>query len=81
MMPRLEMVPLMRADGAFHARVVVARLGSDGIVAQMRGGGVDGVYPVGYVEVMVSADDIELAQEMLLADEVESFYFDEPSNG
>ena len=35
----LRMVPVLRADGAFHARVVAARLGSEGIVTQLRGNG------------------------------------------
>jgi Putative prokaryotic signal transducing protein len=68
---RLRMVPLLRADGAFHARVVSARLGSEGILTQLRGS-VDGPYPMGAVEVLVSQDDLALARELLLADEVET---------
>ena len=70
------MVPVARVAGAFHAQVLVARLGSDGIVTQLRGGGVDGPYPMGHVEVLVSADDLTAASELLLADEVESAFDD-----
>ena len=67
------MVPVLRAEGSFHARVVAARLGSEGIVTQFRGN-VDGPYPMGAVEVMVTEDDLEAARELLLADEVESSF-------
>ena len=69
----LRMVPVLRADGTFHARVVAARLGSEGIVTQLRGN-VDGPYPMGSIEVLVTADDLEAARELLLADEVESSF-------
>jgi Putative prokaryotic signal transducing protein len=69
----LRMVPVLRAEGTFHARVVAARLGSEGIVTQLRGN-VDGPYPMGAVEVMVTEDDLEAARELLLADEVESSF-------
>ena len=67
------MVPVLRAEGTFHARVVAARLGSEGIVTQFRGN-VDGPYPMGSVEVLVTEDDLEAARELLLADEVESSF-------
>ena len=69
----LRMVPVLRAEGTFHARVVAARLGSEGIVTQFRGT-VDGPYPMGSVEVLVTEDDLEAARELLLADEVESSF-------
>jgi hypothetical protein len=69
----LRMVPVLRADGTFHARVVAARLGSEGIVTQLRGN-VDGPYPMGSVEVLVTQDDLVAARELLLADEVESSF-------
>ncbi len=69
----LRMVPVLRAEGTFHARVVAARLGSEGIVTQLRGN-VDGPYPMGSVEVLVTQDDLEAARELLLADEVESSF-------
>ena len=73
-MPALRFVPAIRVPDAFHARVIAARLGSEGIVTQFRGGGVDGPYPMGAVEVLVSADQLAEAQELLLADEVESAF-------
>jgi hypothetical protein len=58
---------------SFHARVIAARLGADGIVTQLRGG-VDGPYPIGDVSVWVSEEDAESARELLLADEVEAVF-------
>jgi Putative prokaryotic signal transducing protein len=72
----LRMVPVLRADGTFHARVVAARLGSEGIVTQLRGN-VDGPYPMGSVEVLVTEDDLVAARELLLADDVESSFADD----
>ena len=69
----LRMVPVLRAEGTFHARVVVARLGSEGIVTQLRGN-VDGPYPMGAVEVLVTEDDLLSARDLLLADDVESSF-------
>ena len=67
------MVHLRTVPTAFHARVLAARLGSDGILAELRGA-VDGVYPLGDVMVFVEEEDLETAQELLLADEVESAF-------
>jgi hypothetical protein len=64
---------------AFHARVIAARLGADGIVTQLRGN-VDGPYPIGDVSVWVDEEDADCARELLLADEVESA-FDLPETG
>ena len=72
--PALRFVPAIRVADAFHARVIAARLGSEGIVTQFRGGGVDGPYPMGAVEVLVSADQLAEATELLLADEVEAVF-------
>ena len=69
--PRL--VPVVRVSNAFHARVIAARLGSDGIVTQLRGG-VDSPYPMGQVEVLVSEGDLDEAAALLLADEVEAAF-------
>jgi hypothetical protein len=57
----------------FHARVLAARLGSEGIVTQLRGG-IDNPYPMGDVEVLVAEADLELARDLLLADEVEAAF-------
>jgi hypothetical protein len=65
------MVCVARVPDAFTARVIAARLGSEGVLAQLRGGGIDGPYPMGEVQVLVSEGDLATAQELLLADEVE----------
>ena len=75
------MVPVRKVSDQFEARVIAARLGSEGIVTQLRGGGIEGPYPMGQIEILVAEDDIEVARELLLADEVESaFDDDEPGS-
>ena len=69
------MVHLLTVGGAFQAKVVAARLGSVGIVTSLRGG-VDGPYPMGDVQVLVDESDLELARQLLLADQVEEVYED-----
>ncbi len=57
---------LTTVEGAFAARVLAARLGADGIVAELRGAAMDNVYPLpGPVEVYVSVDDFEVARDLL----------------
>jgi hypothetical protein len=73
------MVHLRTVHNTFHARVIAARLGADGIVTQLRGS-VDGPYPIGEVSVWVTEEDADSARELLLADEVESA-FDLPDSG
>src|SRR5205807_1691839 len=75
----VRMVHLRTVPNSFHARVIAARLGADGIVAQLRGP-VDGMYPIGNVMVFVDEHDLDAARELLLADEVESA-FDEVDQG
>ena len=75
-MQQTRMVRLATVGTSFHARVIAARLGSEGIVTDLRGN-IDGLYPVGDVHVYVDQEDLADAQELLLADEVESA-FDEP---
>jgi hypothetical protein len=66
------MVHLTSVQGPFHARVVVARLGAEGILTELRPP-VDGPYPVYRpVDVYVSEEEAEVARELLLADEVEA---------
>ncbi|MEY2478104.1 MAG: hypothetical protein QOG87_3419 [Actinomycetota bacterium] len=66
------MVPLVPAQGTFHAKVIAARLGAEGIATQLRGS-VDGPYPCfGEVTVYVATEDLEVAAEILLVDEVEA---------
>jgi hypothetical protein len=70
------MVRLATVASSFHARVIAARLGVEGMVIELRGN-VDGIYPIGDVHVFVDEDDLAAAQELLLIDEVESA-FDDP---
>ena len=72
------MVRLATVGTSFHARVIAARLGSEGIVTDLRGN-IDGLYPVGDVHVYVDQEDLAEAQELLMADEVESA-FDQPDD-
>jgi len=72
------MVLLRTVPSSFHARVLAARLGADGIPTQLRGA-VDGLYPMGDVMVYVVERDFEVAQELLLVDEVEAA-FDAPDD-
>jgi hypothetical protein len=67
------MVLVRTVPNAFHARVIAARLGAEGIPAELRGG-VGGPYPIGDVSVWVREDDFDTAREILLADEVESAF-------
>ena len=78
-MSGVRMVHLRTVHNTFHARVIAARLGAEGIVTQLRGS-VDGPYPIGDVSVWVTEEDAESAGELLLADEVESA-FDLPETG
>ena len=71
------MVHLLSVGNTFHARVVAARLGSDGILTELRGA-VDGPYPgMGEVGLYVGEGDLPVARELLLADEVESAFEEE----
>ena len=67
------MVRLMTAANAMEARIIAARLGSEGIVWEFRGS-VDGPLALGPVDVLVDADGFESAKELLLADDVESAF-------
>jgi hypothetical protein len=70
------MVTLVTVRNGFQARVVVARLGAAGVVAQMRGP-VDGPYPIGDVNIEVPEVELDLARQLMLADAVEAV-FDAP---
>ena len=78
-MPGADMVHLRTVNTAFHARVIAARLGADGIPTQLQGS-LDGPYPFGNISGWVAQSDAESAQELLLADEVEAA-FDLPDEG
>jgi len=66
------MVPLTGADNEFEARVLVAKLGSAGILAEVRG--VCSPYPVlGTAEVWVEEDEFHDARELITADLDDAF--------
>ena len=59
------MVPVCRVRDQFEAQVLLARLGAAGVVAQLRGAGVDTVYPMGSIEVLVPEEELSFATELL----------------
>lgn len=62
---------LTTVPGAFHARVLAARLGADGIVVELRGAALDPVYPFpGEVDVLVPLEDFETARDLLAVEEI-----------
>jgi hypothetical protein len=63
----------MTAASPMEARIIAARLGAEGIVWEFRGS-VDGPLAMGPVEVLVDADGLETAREMLLVDDVEASF-------
>jgi hypothetical protein len=69
----LRMVHLRTVPDAWHAKVLAARLGSEGIVTHLQGG-LSGPYPFGAVSVLVEAGQADLAADLLLADEVEAAF-------
>ena len=72
-MQQTRMVRLTTVGTSFHARVIAARLGAEGILTDLRGN-VDGLYPVGVVYVYVDQEDLPEAQEILMVDDVESAF-------
>jgi hypothetical protein len=68
------MVHLTTVGSMFEARVVMARMGAEGILTQLGGGG-EGPYPLpGPVEILVIVDQAGEARELLLADQVEALF-------
>ena len=63
-MAELRMVRLVTVGDGFEAKLLAARLGSEGVVWQLRGG-VDGPYPMGPVDVLVEAERLDEARELL----------------
>jgi hypothetical protein len=64
-----RMVHLLCVQQEFHARVITARLGSDGIFTEVRPP-LGGPYPLpGEVHLYVGEDDVQLARALLSADE------------
>ena len=63
------MVHLVSVHDEFHARVIAARLGSDGILTEVRPPP-GGPYPLlGEVHLYVGEEDVQLATALLRADE------------
>lgn len=80
MPPSDRMVHLTTVLGSFHVHVLAARLGSEGIPVELRGLS-EGPYPLpANVAVFVHADQLELAQALLLGDAVDAA-FDERYEG
>jgi hypothetical protein len=74
MQPATPLTYLTTVTGSFHAKVLVARLGTEGIPAQLRGA-VDGLYPIfAEVRIYVRADQVDAAREVLLADAVDAVF-------
>jgi len=81
---RVRMAPLTWVAGAFRARVLAARLESEGIDAQLRGA-FDSPYgltmgDLARVDVYVPEDQLADARYVLLADEVDAT-FTAPTDG
>jgi hypothetical protein len=70
----LHMVHLASLPTPFEARVLVARLGAEGIVWELRGA--TEVYPVGQTHVWVDEKSVATARELLLTDAVEAVFDD-----
>ncbi|MET0627199.1 MAG: hypothetical protein ABW033_01925 [Acidimicrobiia bacterium] len=76
MTPSTPLTRLTWVSGSFRARVLVARLASEGIDARLSGS-IDGFYGVtvgdmARVDVFVPDDQVEDARYVLLADEVDA---------
>jgi hypothetical protein len=68
-----RMVHLRTVSDGWHAQVLAARLGADGILTQLRGN-VAGPYPLGNVSVWVEEEQAGVAAALLMADEVEAAF-------
>ncbi len=70
------MVHLTTVVGAFHGRVVAARLAAEGVPTELRGSA-EGPYPLPTdVEVLVPEDLLDVAREILLADAVDAAFIE-----
>ncbi len=58
------MLPVATVAGGFEAKIVVARLGAEGVLCQTRGDS-ESVYPFSRVEILVPEDELDLARELL----------------
>lgn len=64
------MVKLTTLGSAFEAKVLAARLGTEGLVCELRGG-VDGPYPFGLVHIYVEEPMLEMARTLLAVEPLE----------
>jgi hypothetical protein len=78
-MDPLRMVRLVTASSPMEAKVLAARLGAEGIVWELRGS-VDGPLALGPIEVLVDANELASARELLLIDDLESSFADGPED-
>lgn len=70
----VRMVAVVTGSTPFEAKVIAARLGSEGILWELRGA-VDSIYPIGEgVDVLVAGEDVDRARELLLVDEVDAAF-------
>jgi hypothetical protein len=68
---------LTTVAGAFHAKVIAARLAAEGVPTELHGYS-DGPYPLpGVVEVLVDPEQLEVAREILLADAVDAVFLED----
>ena len=69
-------VHLTTVAGSFHAKVIAARLATEGVATQLRGYS-EGPYPLpSIVDVLVAKDQLDLAREILLADAVDAVFLE-----
>jgi len=69
-------VHLTTVAGSFHAKVIAARLGAEGVATELRGYS-DGPYPLpSMVDVLVPEGQLALAREILLADAVDAVFLE-----
>jgi hypothetical protein len=60
--------------GSFHGRVLAARLGAEGILVVLKGA-TEGPYPLQVaVDVLVPADQLKAAREILLGDAIDDLF-------
>jgi hypothetical protein len=64
LMPDVRMVRLLTTYDVFEAKLLAARLGSEGVLWELRGG-VDNAYPLGPVHVYVDEADLSVAHDVL----------------
>ena len=68
-----QMLLLTNATGSFHARVIAARLGAEGIACEVRAGSWPFPTP-GDVKIFVREEDFAEASEVLLFDRVDAVF-------